>query len=516
VAVNAFPTADLARAGSQVGPQDALAAKKLAVGPQDALAAKELVVVTCRCKGSCGSRVHKQRANKWYRYQRESGAARVGSRCSEEDTMNIQPDICNAVAMPSHSYCRRCKCEFVACTKGRYGGNRGALRWCDDHVQKLRANQYGVPTGVKTMDKFWPQEVKLIARMSHMFEFILPGDATELAAVVQQHSIVRPGNIDPIRLAWFFIAHMIKWPAAVREWSRMLSSEVTLAATVVGMVTLLRLLIKWCDGNGYPEMFRRMHGPSSLMDAQTGLAVHACRLGLARRAENEEGNEEPVKKRHREKTTSGGALVAEPKQYVRLGRGLAKHELLHDDSGAHEIFQYFVDLAGELKWPVVPLEVPVFADALLMVVRRTRAHQAENGAFLKGGMSEKNMYNAKHFVRYVLIEVDRGMPGCLDDLAFERLADWCPDENTHASAVQGRTVGEVRQLFGCNPLLWHCYACLIGYGDSKLLEAAVKADHSMFWEVFLEFEAEEYPGDDPSDPAFPPGPHILMEAARCP
>ena len=108
----------------------------------------------------------------------------------------------------------------------------------------------------------------------------------------------------------------------------------------------------------------------------------------------------------------------------------------------------------------------------------------------------------------MLIEVERGMPGCLDNIAFERLSDWCPDENTHASAVLGKTVGEVRRVFGCNPLMWHCYACLIGYADSKLIGTALKADHTTLWEPFLEFEADS-PGDVP---VFPPGPHILMEA----
>jgi hypothetical protein len=63
-------------------------------------------------------------------------------------------------------------------------------------------------------------------------------------------------------------------------------------------------------------------------------------------------------------------------------------------------------------------------------------------------------------------------------------------------------------MFGCNPLLWHCYACLIGFADSKMLGAAVKADHTTFWEPFLEFEATECSGDEP---VFAPGPHILME-----
>jgi hypothetical protein len=496
LAADALAAAELERTGSQAGSQDALVAV-------DALPA-------CCCKGNCGSRLHKARANQWYRYRsladgsgsRDNVAALPGSRDG------VATKICGAVAMPGHSRCRRCKCEFAACKQGRYGGVKGAFRWCSDHVQKLRANQYGVPTGVKTLDQSWPQEIKLLARMSHMFEFVEPGDAIELGAVVRQHSIVRPGKVDPIRLAWFFIAHMIKWPAAVRQWSKMLSSKTTEAATVAGMVTMLHVLIEWCDGHGWPEMFRRMHGSSSLMDAQTGLAVHACRLGLARRVENEMQSDEPVKKRQREKTKPGDALGAEPKRYVRLGRGLAKHEVLQDDSGAQEIFQYFVDAVSELEWPSVPVEVPVFADALLVAVRQTRGRQAENGAFMKGGQCEKNTYNAKHFVRYVLIEVERGMPGCLDNLAFERLADWCPDENTHASAIQGRTVGEVRQLFGCNPLLWHCYACLIGFADSKMLGAAVKADHTTFWEPFLEFEATECSGDEP---VFAPGPHILME-----
>jgi hypothetical protein len=204
----------------------------------------------------------------------------------------------------------------------------------------------------------------------------------------------------------------------------MLSSDTSVAASVAGVVNLLQLLIIWCDGNGWPEMFNRMHGSSSLMDAQTGLAVHACRLLLAMRVDNETpARQAVIDTAVRKRQKPGDALGAEPKRYVRLGRGLARHEVLQDSSGAQEIFQHFVDAVGNLQWPAVPDEVPVFADALLLAVRKTRGHQAENGAFMKGGQSERSTYNAKHFVRFVLIEVDRGMPGCLDNIAFERLSD---------------------------------------------------------------------------------------------
>ena len=112
---------------------------------------------------------------------------------------------------------------------------------------------------------------------------------------------------------------MIKWPPAVRQWSRLLSSDTTVAASVAGMVNFLHVLILWCDGNGWPEMFSRMHGPSSLMDAQTGLAVHACRLLLVMRVDNETPARQPVidvavRKRQREKRKRCDAFGAEPKR----------------------------------------------------------------------------------------------------------------------------------------------------------------------------------------------------------
>jgi len=198
-----------------------------------------------------------------------------------------------------------------------------------------------------------------------------------------------------------------------------------------------------------------------------------------------------VRKRQQEKRKRCDAFGPEPKRYVRLGRGLARHEVLQDSSGAQDIFQHFIDAVSNLEWPAVPREVPVFADALLLAVHKTTGHQAENGAFLEGGQSGKSSYSAKHFVRFVLMEVERGMPGCLDNIAFERLSDWCPDENIHASALLGRTVGEVRGLFGCNPLMWHCYAYLIGLASSNMICTALKADHTTLWEPFLEFEARD-------------------------
>ena len=66
----------------------------------------------CQCRGNCGSRVHKKRANKVYRAD-GSGA------------------ICGATPGQGSRFCFRCECEHDGCKHGRLAGY--VWRWCRKH-----------------------------------------------------------------------------------------------------------------------------------------------------------------------------------------------------------------------------------------------------------------------------------------------------------------------------------------------------------------------------------------------
>ena len=372
-----------------------------------------------------------------------------------------------------------------------------------------KANQYAVPSGVHTFEKKWPVEVRVVARLAHIFPFALPSDFVALRELSTAEKLVDLGaTIDPWKMVHLFIGHFIKWPTAVRRWRMLVESHTEQATTAAGLVKLLREVILWSSGQDWSEMFNRMHGGRSVRDAQTGLAVLASRLGLVVRTEIVA--EPPRGDRRLRGKVSTGAKRQRSTRLLQLGRGLAEYTETESDDDAVEIIATFVKTLQDrgLKWPAQLGDVPSFADALLDIVKATRAFQASSGASLKGGKPTQNgHYNAKHFLRIVLTAIEAVMPQAVSGIPFCRLSDWCPDKGNHADAIdKSWSTDVVQEKFGCSALLWHCWPCLVGFGDESAPKAAPKTDRTVFWEPFLAYEMSQTGAD--SD--FPPGPHVLI------
>ena len=122
------------------------------------------------------------------------------------------------------------------------------------------------------------------------------------------------------------------------------------------------------------------------------------------------------------------------------------------------------------------------------MVRKTRAHRTSSNHTLTGGANPKNAYNAKNFVRAVLIALEAKTPGLCEGIPSKRLADWCPDQSGHCADV----TGDVRKLFGVSPLMLSCWCCMLGsFASAGQRLAALDANDDALWAPLLQHETEE-------------------------
>ena len=316
-----------------------------------------------------------------------------------------------------------------------------------------------------------------------------------------------------MKFAWVFIAHLAKWPPVVEEWGRKLRTAP--ASTGTELVQGLKELLSWCDRREWVGMFDRMHGKHSLMDAQTGLLVHSTRMLLIESQPGKKSSTRKIKKQSPmppEPTTKrirNDALGGE--RLLFLGRAQAPFQMLPDTQPAIEILDFVLSSAADsgLRWPANADDVPAFADKMLELIKQVRRFTSPTGkATLKGGLTQHG-YNAKHFLRLLLLCLEDRLPGAFDGLPFSRISGWCPDENNHGEVFGEEATGSViRQKFGCSPLMWSCWACLVGFAE-KDIGQAVTSDHAPLWERFLGLEASMA---SVGEGGFAPGPHVLMEA----
>ena len=66
----------------------------------------------------------------------------------------------------------------------------------------------------------------------------------------------------------------------------------------------------------------------------------------------------------------------------------------------------------------------------------------------------------------------------------------------------------MRDNFATSPLMWHCWACLLGQNvDEAKVADALEMDDAVLWGPILEHECLPNPEE-----SFTPGPHIIWEA----
>jgi hypothetical protein len=362
----------------------------------------------CQCRGNCGPRVHKKLANELYRYERAGGRDAVTAVA-----------ICEAAPEQGSRFCRRCKCERDGCKSARLATYE--WRWCKKHTIATTPGKYSVPSGEHSFPKAWPLHVKVLARLGHLLPFVELADCAALFRLARDHAVYKAGESVGIAGAYMCVAHLTKWPPVVYEFSRRLSHQVAghpgSDCTGAELATMYQAMLEFSSGRRWSEMFDRMNGSTSLMDAATGLAVNASRMALVTKVDDGDVQStehtmtgkkscKPKKKASRrsrshtasssrtnalEAESGSGSEATETKSRVTLGRAQSVYEMMSDTGPAIEVFNVIVDAfhASQLRWPSSSDGLEEFADGLLQLVLKVRSFKSSCGrAFSRRGITQ--------------------------------------------------------------------------------------------------------------------------------
>ena len=163
-------------------------------------------------------------------------------------------------------------------------------RWCvqcdpakDGHAPEIVAELSPYTSQIaatrKAGRRSW--EVKALMKMVPFLPAMVPED---FLAIVELGLPCVAG--DPIPACWMcvlFIGHCIKWPGAVREFYaeiRRAAKAISPPALTAGtIVQAIRVVLKWCSGQEWKEMFAQLN--QGRQDAIAGAAVNGQQLGLS-------------------------------------------------------------------------------------------------------------------------------------------------------------------------------------------------------------------------------------------
>ena len=269
-------------------------------------------------------------------------------------------------------------------------------------------------------------------------------------------------------------------------------------------------------------MFPRMNA-AGVMDAQTGLAVVATQLGFIRAAKEDGLAPQSQPKRRRVHVKSNN-------KHVLLGRALAQYEVVSDLAPTLQILKKYEALAQEhltgVVWPTEAEHIPSFANSLRGYAKEVRSVSIPGPLpgtklGLPGGRTEQNTYLLHHFLRAMLLIVEKGMPHAFDGFPMSTIAEWVPDKNQHCRSLDLMSGEEVRRQLGYSPLMVHCWTCMCGgvVGSLKgknpeLLDDASKllisTPESQIWQTQATYERRSTT-QDYSNYCFPPGPAAIYE-----
>ena len=344
-----------------------------------------------------------------------------------------------------------------------------------------------------TFNKSMKSQSKVMVRMLWVLRLLWPTDLQECLRVIQFFEPVLGVVVDPLCIVTTFLAQTIKWPPAVAYFLSLLQAANLRSHGIEQersdlMFNIYMEVIKWSDGKVWGDMFVRMHGSkSSRLDAISGLNNSAEFMGIITKAD------------------TGGELA--------LGRGQNRYEFADEEGlvAARQLFTFMFQRAERVKivWPATKDETQQFADALLSFAREVRSFKlGGDGVGLPGGRDPEHMYNAKSFVRMMLLQCMQLFPSALDKFTVGEIAEWSPDERKRLKAWEDMTGRQIQEEFDIDPMMFSCWQCMINMCmDGKAIEQALKMQDDDFFEV-----ADKYRLESMEDGAtiFAPGPHIII------
>ena len=502
----------------------------------------------CWCSGNCGRRLCKRWQTVLVRGQEKEGEDKgclgrpvLGGRC-----------------------CARCTCEVQTCVRPR-NGREGKKRWCKTHGGKLgtlepahHVNAYNAADVaeasaeqrsalLRPIPPKWGLPLQIVGRIAFILPSLIPDD---LQALLQIGLPCGLGDkIPPVWMCMFFLAQTIKWPAAVRHFYKDLQDQhdglvpqeirpgaasssasscqrhgvatqaprlgaASSAVPAEAMIQAYLNTLRWASGRDWGQLFQRMNG--GLQDAQTGLAVNGCRLGLLKQGSSVPSSLSPPRRRKSQKIVDTPAATP---QYtaLKLGPGDSVYLLVEVGSDDHveavAIVQYMIEsaAAANLDWPARPCDVAKFAEGFLQWTRAVRRFSPGQHGF-DGGKSPSHQYKAKSLTRAALILLDSCLDDAVGQFTMGELQQWLPDEMAHCAPLEKLSVTEVQRRVGVHALFVSCWTCLCGWMGPDDGRRLLRATDSELWEVV---DAEDVKQQDDvilrgiESNAFMPGPHVL-------
>ena len=435
----------------------------------------------CQCSGNCGWKLCGARST-----QKAMGRMPAGET------------ICMRVSLPGAKFCLWCKCDVLICVRPRRRCVKGGLnRWCKS-CRNTWASQLSTTTWISSSGeamKLSPRssiQCKLVLRMMWVLRLVWPADLTTCLQVSSHFQPTQGGVVDSFSMVCVFLAQTIKWPPAVlhflglirdarwpREDARVMSQT---------MLDIYVCVIRWCDGKDWGDMFDRMHGKpgKQRMDAVCGINNSAKSMGILKKSQDKSG--------------------------LRLGRGQGAYAFAEGGLAVGQrIFQYMFERAAVLTvtWPSSAVDTQAFGDSLLSFAREVRSYKVE-GRGLTGGKDPEYAYNAKSFVRIMMMQALQLCPAALDTYTVKEVLEWTPDEKNRLQPFEHMTGLEVKNAFDVDAMMFACWLCMVHMNlEDKTVSSALRLEDSYFYDV-----VDEYRKNDKDEGfIFPPGAHLIPEMA---
>ena len=167
---------------------------------------------------------------------------------------------------------------------------------------------------------------------------------------------------------------------------------------------------------------------------------------------------------------------SQPSKTVALGPGLRTYAFHEERAATSQWFDFAWNAAQEhsdgLCWPEVTDDISGFAEKIKAFAIAVRSLDIVDGNVrvgLPGGRTSKHQYHVTHFCRLVLLHVESEMmPDAFQNVKYEVMAKWLPDQLGHCGPLMKWTGSEIQKRFDMSPLMVSCWACLVAtIGGSK-------------------------------------------------
>ncbi len=434
----------------------------------------------CECTGNCGDKLCSMQLNK---------------RRSQKDVR-----LCERPRGAVGRFCARCKCESACCQRPR-NKTTMAKRWCLQCHRLAIASDYANSGGFHQYDSSLTGTLKVVARVSWVWQRILPLDTVVIAEQWREWCPQRRAGspLHPDVLVAAFFAHALKTPGAVKSFARALpvpGRGVDLTGRQV--IRAVREALAWADG----KPLKKMHAGMSfgLMRAVSGIVVVAEQLGLLQKDTSCKGGQRML------------SLGTRGSEYVLVTEHESKPAIAYADA----VLEATRAASPRLReWPASD-GLADFGSGLAAWAKEMRLLRCNNVGLVGGGRKRKQgasdsqgasyeeAYHVKHFTRsFLLVATEEydwaASPGGLGSATVrEAHAKWLPDRSSSMQPIAHWSLEQVARKFCMNPVLVSMASCFAQQLKQTKQDQVLAASDAELLAVVSEWEEwrEAHPDED--------------------